>query len=160
MDRAPEGVAGVDADRRRLLAGLAALAASVAAGPLQGQSPGADFASLTKTLTGSTFADASTASAMLDALTAAVGENALRRIASIAAATPPDRLAGDLATAGLAAQAEAVVAALFTGQVDTPQGPRVIGYDSALVWQALGWTKPNAWCGGETDYWSTKPGNA
>ncbi len=159
MDRAP-GVDAVDEDRRRLLSGLAALAACAAAGPLRAQAPGVDFAALTTTLAGLTFADASAASAMLDALNAAVGETALRRIAGIAASSTPERLAADLASAGLSAQAEVVVAALFTGQVDTPRGPRVIGYDSALVWQALGWTKPNAWCGGETNYWSTKPGNA
>lgn len=160
MERAPEDVADVDVDRRHLLAGLAALAASAIAGPLRAQAPAQDFAALTRSLTGFAFADAATASAMLDALSDAVGANTLRRIASIAAASPPDRLAGDLAAAGLAAQAEIVVAALFTGQVDTPKGPRVIGYDTALVWQALAWTKPNAWCGGETGYWSAKPGNA
>lgn len=157
-DAGPDG--SVDEDRRRLLAGLAALAASALAGPLRAQAPGVDLASLSKPLTGYTFADAATASAMLDALTEAVGENALRRIASIAAATPADRLAGELSAGGLAAQAEIVVAALFTGQVDTPKGTRVISYDNALVWQALAWTKPNAWCGGETGYWSAKPGNA
>lgn len=150
----------VDEDRRSLLSGLAALAACAAAGPLRAQAPGVDFAALTKALAGSAFADASAASAMLDALGAAVGESALRRIAGIAASSPSERLALDLATAGLSAPAEIVVAALFTGQVDTPKGPRVIGYDSALVWQALGWTKPNAWCGGDTNYWSSKPGNA
>ena len=160
MGREPGVDAVVDEDRRRLLAGLAALAASALAGPRRAQASGVDAAALAKSLTGFTFGDASTASAMLDALSEAVGESTLRRIASIAAATPADRLADELSAGGLAAQAEVVVAALFTGQVDTPKGPRVISYDNALVWQALAWTKPNAWCGGETGYWSAKPGNA
>lgn len=158
MERAPANDP-IDEDRRRLLTGLAALAACATAGPLRAQASGVDFTALTRTLAASTFADASTASAMLDALNGAVGADTLRRIASVAASSAPGQLASNLASAGLSTAAEVVVAALFTGQVDTPKGPRVISYDNALVWQALPWTKPNAWCGGDTDYWSAKPGN-
>lgn len=157
MDRAPAVDAGVDEDRRRLLLGLAALAASGVAAPLGAQpAPLADptsFANLSKGLAGYAYADAATASALLDALTQAVGADALRRIATLAAVTPPAQLNAELRTAGLSTQAETVVVALYTGQV----GARVISYDNALVWQALGWTKPNAWCGGTTGYWTDKP---
>ena len=164
MDEAPSVDAGVDEDRRRLLLGLAALAASGAVGPLAAQAtpaPLADptsFADLSRSLAGYAYADAATASAMLDALTQAVGADALRRIATLAAVTPPAQLGAELRTAGLATQAETLVTALCTGQVDTPAGPRVISYDNALIWQALAWTKPNAWCGGVTGYWTDKPG--
>ena len=154
-DARPE--VGVDEDRRRLLAGLAALAASALIGPASAQPAAPAFATLTRSLTGFTFADAPTATAMLDALTEAVGADALGRISTLASSTPPGQLAEALRGAGLAPQAEVGLAARFTGPVDTPKGPRVISYDNALIWQALGWTKPNAWCGGATDYWSTKP---
>ena len=152
----------VDVDRRRLLVGLAALAASGAVGPLAAQSTPAladpaAFASFARSMTGYAFADAPTASAMIDALNQAVGADALGRIATLAIGTPPAQLGAALRAAGLSAQAETIVVALYTGQVDTPAGTRVISYDNALVWQALRWTKPNAWCGGETGYWSTKP---
>lgn len=160
MDRTLAAAVGVDEDRRRLLSGLAALAASALAGPLGAQPAAIDLAALSRSLTGYAIGDAPAASAMLDALTQAVGASALSRIATLASTTPPAELAAALRGAGLSSQAETVVAALFTGQVDTPDGPRVIGYDSALIWQALGWTKPNAWCGGQTDYWSAKPGSA
>jgi hypothetical protein len=157
MERATGVDASVDEDRRKLLLGLAALAASAASGPLGAQpAPLADptgFASLSRGLTGYAYADAATASAMVDALTQAVGADALRRIATLAAVTPPAQLNAELRAAGLSAPAETVVVALYTGQV----GAQVITYDNALVWQALGWTKPNAWCGGTTGYWSDKP---
>jgi hypothetical protein len=159
MDPAARTDERIDDERRRVLLGLAALAASGAVGPLAAQAPPAPladpqgFAALTRTMAGHAFADSATATAMLDALTQAVGADTLRRIATLATVTPPAQLGAELATAGLATQAETVVAALYTGQV----GTRVISYDGALVWQALGWTKPNASCGGTTGYWADKP---
>ena len=38
-----------------------------------------------------------------------------------------------------------------------PKGPVVFTYNEALAWQAVPWTKPNALCGGQTDYWSSAP---
>lgn len=153
--------AGVDDDRRRLVAGLAALVASSFAGPLGAQpAPLADpasFANLTRTITGFAFADVATANATLEALAAAVGADALRKIGTLAAVTPPAQLAAELQVAGLQRAAETVVNALWTGTIDTPQGPRVISYEHALIWQALPWTKPNTACGGETNYWATAP---
>ena len=122
--------------RRELLQGLAALSTAVA---------------------GNAYADPQIALAMLDALTQAVGGATLARLATVAASTPAAQLGPAIAGAGLAAPAETVVAALFSGIVDTPRGPRVISYDQALVWQALAWTKPNAFCGGETNYWASAP---
>lgn len=153
--------AGVNEDRRRIVAGLAALAASSFGGPLGAQpAPLADpasFANLTRTITSFAFADAATATTTLDALTAAVGADTLRRIGTLAAVTPPAQLANELRVAGLERAARTVVDALWTGTVDTPQGSRVISYEHALIWQALPWTKPNTACGGETNYWATPP---
>ncbi len=30
-------------------------------------------------------------------------------------------------------------------------------YNDALAWRAVPWTKPNAVCGGVTNYWATAP---
>lgn len=163
MDAAGEATQreDVDADRRRLLAGLAALAASSMAAPLAAQpAPLADpasFADLTRTITGFGFKDAATAQATLDALAAAVGADNLRRIGTLAAVMPPAQLQNELRVAGLERAARTVVDALWTGTVDTPQGARVVTYEHALIWQALPWTKPNAACGGETNYWAAAP---
>jgi len=159
--REPALTATIDEDRRRVVAGLAALLASTAAGPLGAQpAPLADpasFANLTRTITGFAFADAATADATLEALTAAIGADNLRRIGTLAAATSPAQLASELRVAGLERAARTVVDALWTGTIDTPQGPRVISYEHALIWQALPWTKPNTACGGEVNYWATAP---
>ncbi len=152
-------------ERRRLLQGLAALAASawIPAGLAQntvGSLTAPKFAALSRTATGFAFADTATATAMLDALNAAVGAANLAKIANLAALIAPAQLNDELKIAGLDKAATVVVTALFTGMIDTPQGRRVITYDNALAWQAVPWTKPNALCGGDIDYWASAPKGA
>ena len=53
--------------------------------------------------------------------------------------------------------ANAIVAAWYSGVYDSGQGPAVAGFDQALLWQAMSFTKPFADCGGETGYWSEPP---
>ena len=145
-----------------MLQGLAALAGSgwMPAALAQGGPSGAQLASLSTALTGAAYADPAIASAMLRALTQAVGADTLARLTRLAAATPAAQLGDAIAAAKLGAAAETVVAALFSGIVDTPRGPRVISYDQALVWQAVAWTKPNAFCGGQTNYWASAPASS
>ena len=50
-----------------------------------------------------------------------------------------------------------VVAAWYSGIVDTGKGPAVAGFTEALMWNALDFTKPFAYCGGETGYWADPP---
>jgi len=155
--RAERGHRGVT--RREMLRGLAALAVSgvVPAALAQNAISAGQLAGLSTALTGAAYGDPAIASAMLRALTQAVGADKLARLARLAASTPAAQLGGAIAAANLGATAETVVAALFSGVVDTPRGPRVISYEQALVWQALAWTKPNAYCGGQTNYWATAP---
>jgi hypothetical protein len=144
--------------RRRLLHGLAALAASgwlPAASAQPGLSP-ARLTAMSNALTGFAYADP-LAGRMLQALADTVGADALNRIATLAAVTASDRLGDELRIAGLEQQAATVVVALYSGVVVTPNGPVVLTYDQALAWQAVPWTKPNAQCGGLTDYWATAP---
>ncbi len=148
------------ARRRLLLQGIAALVAagSVPAARAQAATSSAQFAALTRTLTGYAWQDDAAAAAMLRTLSAAVGAGTLSRVADLARTTPPEGLTSALAAAGLERAASAIVTALYTGVVDTPKGPVVLTYASAIAWQAVPWTKPNALCGGITNYWSTAPG--
>jgi hypothetical protein len=154
------GSSDVDSpDRRRLLHGLAALVASgwLPAGFAQGALSPARFTALSRTLTGFAYADPALAARMLQALTDAVGADALERIATLAAVIAPDQLGDELRIAKLEQQAATVQVALYSGVVKTAKGVVVLTYDDALVWQAVPWTKPNAQCGGVTDYWAAAP---
>lgn len=142
--------------RRRLLQGLAALAASGWLPPGFAQT-GAQFAGLSKAMTGFAYEDAALAASMLKALTSAIGAPTLAKIAALASSTPANRLADALRAANLDAPAAKIVVALYSGVVDTPKGPVVFTYNEALAWQAVPWTKPNALCGGQTDYWASAP---
>lgn len=148
-------------DRRRLLQGLAALVASgtvpVAFAQGAATTSAAGFATMSKTLTGYAFGDQALATAMLRALTSAVGAANLAKIADLASVIAPAQLSAELKVAGLDQAAATVVAALYSGVVDTPKGQVVITYNNALAWQAVPWTKPNAECGGLIDYWATAP---
>jgi Membrane bound FAD containing D-sorbitol dehydrogenase len=152
------------AERRRLLQGLAALAVSALAPAGWAQntstvmSPAA-FRSLTVTLTDFAFSDPTLATTLLDALRDAVGDAALMKITTLAVVVAPDQLGAELRAAGLEAQAQKVLVALYTGTIQSTNGTRVLTYDQALAWQAVPWTKPNAQCGGETDYWASAPPN-
>ena len=53
--------------------------------------------------------------------------------------------------------ANTIVAAWYSGVSDSGQGLAVAGFDQALLWQAMSFTKPFADCGGETGYWSEPP---
>jgi hypothetical protein len=149
--------------RRALMRGLAALAASgwlpqgVAQGAGGVATSASQFAGMSTVIAGYGFDDRHVADAMLRALGEAVGAAKLSRLANLATATPPAQLDGALKAANLESVAETVVAALYSGVVETPRGPRVISYTQALVWQACAWTKPNAYCGGQTNYWATPP---
>ncbi len=148
--------------RRELLQGLSALAAwglapSAFAQDALAPLTAARFAVLSRTTTGFAFTDPDAASDMLRALTATVGATDLAKIANLAAVIAPAQLADELRIAGVDVAAMKVMTALLTGMIDTPQGRTVITYDNALAWQAVPWTKPNALCGGEIDYWATAP---
>ena len=163
-DRARGGRSAVMAtslrERRRVLMGLAALVGGgyLPTGWAQATTISAThFANLSQTLTGFTYNDPQVAASLLRALAADVGGATLSRIATIASTTPADQLGEALRTAKLDVAAARVVTALYSGVVQTPKGPVVLTYYEALAWQAVPWTKPNAMCGGATDYWASAP---
>lgn len=53
--------------------------------------------------------------------------------------------------------ANAVVAAWYSGMSPIASATQVMGFNEALVWTALSYTKPWGSCGGETGYWSDAP---
>jgi hypothetical protein len=149
------------ARRRLVLQGLAAL---VGAGYLPhsgaqgaGRLSAAQIASLSQTLTGFAYRKAALASSLVSALASAVGAQNLAKVAAIASSTPPERLSDALRDARLDRIAATIVVALYSGVVETPKGRFVFTYDDALAWQAVPWTKPNAQCGGLTDFWASAP---
>lgn len=53
----------------------------------------------------------------------------------------------------------AIVAAWYSGLYDSAAGKQAVAmFTDALLWNALTFTKPPGWCGGETGYWSQVPG--
>jgi hypothetical protein len=112
---------------------------------------------LSTVLTGFAYQDPVLASSMLKALTEAVGADTLAKIATLAAVIAPDALGDELRIAGVDKQAQEVLVALYSGVVTTRTGAVVLTYEQALAWQAVPWTKPNADCGGLTNYWAKAP---
>lgn len=53
--------------------------------------------------------------------------------------------------------ANAIVAAWYSGISPLPGAREVTGFNEALVWNALSYTKPWGSCGGETGYWADPP---
>jgi hypothetical protein len=53
--------------------------------------------------------------------------------------------------------ADAIVAAWYSGLYDSGQGTAVADFNGALVWNALGFTKPFGNCGGDLGYWADPP---
>lgn len=53
--------------------------------------------------------------------------------------------------------ANAVVAAWYSGLSPLPGARDVTGFNEALVWSALSYTKPWGNCGGEMGYWGEPP---
>ncbi|MEO8755502.1 MAG: sugar dehydrogenase complex small subunit [Casimicrobiaceae bacterium] len=152
----------VQRKRREIIQGLAALAGSGWMPAALAQAAPASmsavrFTTLSNALAGYAYARDTVAAEMLRALNATVGPATLGRLAALASAAAPDQLDSQLKAAGLDKAAAIVVTALYSGVVVTPKGPVVISYDQALAWRAMPWTKPNAECGGVTDYWTTAP---
>ena len=67
-------------------------------------------------------------------------------------------LAGLAAGASEPERESAIIAAWYSGIYDTGRGKSVAGFEQALLWKALTFTKPPTDCGGETGYWSQPPG--
>lgn len=104
------------------------------------------FIAMSRTLTGQPSLDSGMAQTILDAFMAAgQGDELARLIAD------PDPARSQ------AKIADAVVAAWYSGLSPLPGARQVTGFNEALVWDALSYTKPWGSCGGETGYWGEPP---
>jgi hypothetical protein len=56
-----------------------------------------------------------------------------------------------------AALSKEIVAAWYSGVSPDPDDPEVLTYTDALMWQAMDYTKPMAYCGGSMGYWADPP---
>jgi ABC-type amino acid transport substrate-binding protein len=50
-----------------------------------------------------------------------------------------------------------IVAAWYSGVSPNPDDLEVLTYTDALMWQAMDYTKPMAYCGGPMGYWAEPP---
>jgi hypothetical protein len=50
-----------------------------------------------------------------------------------------------------------IVAAWYSGVSPDPDDLQVLTYTDALMWQAMDYTKPMAYCGGPMGYWADPP---
>ncbi len=137
--------------RRALLLSGSSLAFALAgglAGPAQSQETitADQFRALSARLTGAGISD----------LEADAAEKILSGLISIGRGPGLALLANDQnITAGTVA--DDIVAAWYSGVVDTDKGPVLAAFTDALVWNALDYTKPFGSCGGETGYWAEPP---
>ena len=53
--------------------------------------------------------------------------------------------------------ANSVVSAWYTGESPNPDDLQVLTYTDALIWDAIDYTKPMAYCGGAMGYWADPP---
>lgn len=53
--------------------------------------------------------------------------------------------------------ADSIVVSWYTGESPDPDALEVLTYDEALIWEAMDYTKPMAFCGGGVGYWSDPP---
>lgn len=141
---------GPELTRRALLATSGAAALAMAAGlPASAQAPVtvAQFLALSSKLTGKPGLDPGIAKKLLD------GFVATGKGADLAALVGT----GGNATVKTRPLANAVVANWYCGVYDTAGGQAVAGFDTALMWDAMRFTKPFGVCGGDAGYWANPP---
>lgn len=150
--------------RRQLLRALAgASALGLAGGGLAASGTPAipaaprDFAALTSSLTGFPPPSPDVAARMYRAFATPARRAQLATLARVVAATPPAELDAALKTGGLAALANELTSAWYSGIVNGPKGQQVVLYVDAYVWTAMTFSKPMGQCGGALGYWSTPP---
>jgi hypothetical protein len=135
--------------RALILGGACALSAASAFPFFAGANetiPVDEFRALSARLTGASLTDlnATAAAKLLD------GFLSMERGADLARlAADPGARAGPLA--------DDIVAAWYSGNYQTAAGLASIGLPSALLWDALNYTKPSGFCGGLTGYWGDAP---
>jgi hypothetical protein len=137
-------------DRRNLLlGGVSLLAAGAVSTRAQAETAVSldQFLSISNRLLGIDDLDRNTAGKFLDGLLASGREVVLGRFVSgvDASSETARNLAND------------IVASWYSGIYETGHGPAVATYNDAMMWRALGFTKPLGNCGGPTGCWNNPP---
>ncbi len=132
--------------RRRLLSAVSAMSVlSLSQLPLRAFADGFDidaFLELSEELVGQDDLRKDIASEML----AAFGETGqMDDMASLAQGADDDGLANS------------IVASWYTGYSPNQDDENVLTYTDALIWQAMDYTKPMAYCGDGMGYWADPP---
>ncbi len=81
----------------------------------------------------------------------------LAALARAVATTPAAELDAVLKNGGLAALANELTSAWFSGIVNGPKGQQVVLYVDAYMWNSMTFSKPMGQCGGALGYWATPP---
>ncbi|WP_324754309.1 sugar dehydrogenase complex small subunit [Roseovarius sp. Pro17] len=100
------------------------------------------FLALSQELVGQDNLSTDIASSMLTAFSAIGRED---DISALAAGESDDDLANS------------IVASWYTGESPDSDDLQMLSYTDALIWQAMDYTKPLAFCGGGVGYWSDPP---
>jgi hypothetical protein len=104
------------------------------------------FIALSNEVTGQPTLDSGMGKSILDAFVAA-GQGG--EIATLLGDPAPERSQLMIANS--------VVAAWYSGLSPLPGARQVTGFNEALIWNALSYTKPWGSCGGEIGYWGEPP---
>ncbi len=131
------------------------LAGAPAAAPGFIPIPADAFHDLSVALTGYSPRDPSLVAAFRDAFSAEL--NQLQQLYDIVSATPAGGWTQAVAGAGLSDLAEQLVLAWYTGIVGEGEEQRVLTYLDALVWYAVGYTKPPSTCDTDFGAWALRP---
>jgi len=137
-------------DRRNLLlGGVSLLAAGAVSARARVETALSldQFLSISNRLLGIDDLDRNTAGKFLEGLLASGREAVLARLVS----------GVDTSSDGARNLANDIVASWYSGIYETGHGPAVATYNEAMMWRALGFTKPLATCGGPTGYWNSPP---
>ncbi len=141
-------------DALGLLAGLMALPPGLAA--TQATLSKADFIAASSLATGM---EPDKLTGLGDALFAAFQTQgpALLQLAALARATPPADLAAAIKGTPMEPAARALAAAWYTGTVGSGPAARLLSYEDALAWKAIGFEATPGICAGEFGFWAEPP---
>ena len=142
----PKATPPVTLTRRGLLSAVSAMSVlSLSHWPGRAQAANLDvdaFLALSQKLTVQNSLSVGTAEGMLKAFSATGRED---DISALAAGNSDDELANS------------IVASWYTGESPDPDDLQVLTYTDALIWKAMDYTKPLAFCGGGVGYWADPP---
>lgn len=143
-------------DRRRVLAGLAALLSTPVLGaPALAATPSWDVGM--QILAGARLRDPTLMALALDGLAREVGAGTVDQLLEAVLARDAANIEAPFADPAIENAARRFVAIVYTGEIPTADGNPAIGFHQALAWQVLPFTKPPSVCGPGMGWWTDPP---